>query len=89
MSPKKIKKKKHNNPEPQKEEQVFAQRQPWIKYKTGIVIITITSIVMAVLTAIQAIPAKGILQGILWGLIYGGMIWAIFFGFLLFNRIFR
>ncbi len=59
---------------------------PWIGMRTGIIIIAITSIGMAVLTAIQAIPSKGTVQGILWGLLFGGLIWIIFFGFLLFNR---
>ena len=60
--------------------------EPWIPMRTGVVIITITSIVMTVLTAWQAIPAKGVVEGILWGLFYGGMIWAIFLGFLMFYR---
>jgi hypothetical protein len=59
---------------------------PWIKMKTGVIIIAITSIAMAVLTAWQAIPAIGVTQGILYGLFFGGFIWIIFLGFLLFRR---
>jgi hypothetical protein len=57
--------------------------------RTGLIVIAITSIAMTVLTAWQAIPAKGVFQGILWGLFYGGLIWAIFVGFYLFNRFIR
>ncbi len=62
---------------------------PWITMQSGIIIITIASIGMAVLTAIQVIPIKGWLEGILWGLLYGGLIWAIFFGFMFINRFLR
>ena len=54
--------------------------------RRGILVIAITSIAMAVLTAWQAIPVKGVVDGILYGLLFGGLIWVIFFGFILFNR---
>ncbi len=56
---------------------------------SGIKIIVFTSIAMAVLTAWQVIPAKGWLEGILWGLLFGVLIWAIFFGNILLNRFLR
>ncbi len=68
---------------------LYTGREPWISYKTGLVVITITSILMAVLTAWQAIPARGLVGGILWGILFGGLIWAVFFGYLLFNRFIR
>jgi len=52
--------------------------QPWISMHTGLKIITVASIAMAVLTAWQVIPSKGWLEGILWGLLFGVLIWAIF-----------
>ena len=60
--------------------------QPWISMRSGIKIIAFTSIAMAVLTAWQVIPSKGWLEGILWGLLFGVLIWAIFFGNILLNR---
>lgn len=57
--------------------------------RTGMIIVAIASIVMAVLTAWQAIPIKGTLNGILWGVFYGGLIWVIFFGNILINRLLR
>ena len=62
---------------------------PWISMRSGIIVITITSIFMAALTAWQAIPAKGVVQGLLYGILFGGLIWIIFLGFILFRRIFH
>jgi len=63
--------------------------QPWISMKTGRRIIWVVSIAMAILTAWQVIPQKGIAEGILWGLIFGGLIWLIFEGNTLLNRFLR
>jgi hypothetical protein len=76
---KKKKKEKNNNP----------MTQPWISMRSGVKIIAFTSIAMAVLTAWQVIPSKGWLEGILWGLLFGVLIWAIFFGNILLNRFLR
>lgn len=57
--------------------------------RTGLIVIGITSIVMAVLTAWQAVPTKGWVEGILWGLFFGGSIWVIFLAFVLYGRLFR
>jgi N-acetylmuramic acid 6-phosphate (MurNAc-6-P) etherase len=62
---------------------------PWISMRNGIIIITITSIAMAVLTAWEVIPTKGVTQGLLYGILFGGLIWIIFFGFILFRRLFH
>jgi len=60
--------------------------QPWLSMRSGIIIIAITSIAMAVLTAVQSVPSVGLVEGILWGLLFGGMIWVIFFGFYYLRR---
>lgn len=57
--------------------------------RTGIIIIAVASVAMAVLTAWQSIPELGWLEGSLWGLFFGGLIWAIFFGNILINRLLR
>jgi hypothetical protein len=62
---------------------------PWIKMRTGIIVIAITSLGMAVLTAWQAIPLKGLWEGILWGVLFGVFIWVVFFGMMLINRFLR
>jgi hypothetical protein len=55
--------------------------------RTGLIVITITSIGMAVLTTIQAWDTRPPLEAIFWGIVFGGLIWAIFFGMLFFNRL--
>jgi hypothetical protein len=80
--------KKTGNKTSKRKQEVYSGG-PWLSMRTGVITIAITSIFMAVLTAWQAIPARGVLEGILLGLLFGGMIWAIFFGFLLLNRFLR
>ena len=63
--------------------------QPWISMRNGIRIVGLASIGMAALIAWEVVPEKGWLEGILWGLLFGGLIWVIFFGMLLFNRFIR
>jgi len=63
--------------------------QPWISMRRGIEIITITSIFMAILTAWEVVPQRGWLEGILWGLLFGVLIWVIFFGLIYINRLLR
>lgn len=60
--------------------------QSWISMGSGIKIIAVTSVAMAVLTAWQVVPSKGWLEGILWGVVFGGLIWVIFFGNILLNK---
>lgn len=63
--------------------------QPWISMRRGLVIVGIASLAMAILTAWQVIPSRGWLEGILWGLLFGGLVWAIFFGNLFINKLLR
>ena len=44
------------------------------------IVMAITSLALAILIAWQVIPNNGWLEGIGWGLLFGAMIWAIFFG---------
>jgi hypothetical protein len=73
-----------NKTKKQKEEGLPAQ--PWVSMRGGMIIMAITSLLLAALIAWQVIPANGWLEGILWGLLFGGMIWAIFFGNLWITR---
>jgi len=63
--------------------------KPWIQMRMGVILISITSVGMMVLTAIQTVPAKGWVEGLLWGVFFGLLIWAIFFGMILINRFLR
>ena len=62
---------------------------PWISMRNGIIIIAITSIGMTVLTAVQAVPLIGWVDGLLWSVLFGALIWIIFWGMNLINRFFR
>ncbi len=88
MASKKQKKKDQNVA--QTENQWSDSRTPWISYKTGIIVISITSVVMTVLSSIEFIN-NGVqpVEGILRGLAYGVLIWAIFFGYIYFTRFIR
>ncbi len=78
-----------NTKKPKKQEEQNPENQPWISMRTGLIINAIASIAMAVLTAWQVIPSRGWVEGILWGLLFGALIWAIFFGNILINRLLR
>jgi hypothetical protein len=54
--------------------------KPWVTMRGGLIIMAITSLVLVVLIAWQVTPSTGWLEGIGWGLLFGGMIWIIFFG---------
>lgn len=62
---------------------------PWITMRSGVIIIAITSLGMTVLTALQAVPAMGWMEGLLWSVFFGALIWIIFFGMIFVNRFFR
>jgi hypothetical protein len=63
--------------------------KPWIQMRTGAIVIAITSVFLAALTAWQAYPRVGAMEAILWGLFYGGLIWVIFIGNVLIGRFLR
>lgn len=63
--------------------------EPWISMRSGLIIIAIVSIGMGAWTAFQAIPIKGLVEGTLWGMAFGGSIWLVFALMLAFNRILR
>jgi hypothetical protein len=61
---------------------------PWIQMRTGLIIMTIVSIGMAIIMGWPAYQALG-LEGILWGIGFGVAIWVIFFGAIYLNRLLR
>ena len=82
-------KKKSQKTKQSKAMTVLPPAQPWISMRNAIFIISFTSIGMAVLTGMQVVPAKGWGEGILWSLLFGGLIWAIFLGLFFVNRSLR
>jgi hypothetical protein len=83
------KKKKLNGGKQNKTASITTPAEPWISMRNGKLIIAFTSVAMAALTAIQVVPVKGWLEGILWGLLFGVLIWAIFLGLIFTNRFLR
>lgn len=72
-----------------KENEKEQQREPWIPRNTGFIAITIVSVVLAVWVAWQSISGGNTLgKGILWGLVFGGSIWLVFFGMNYFHSLF-
>jgi hypothetical protein len=61
-------------------------RKPWISMKTALRIITAASIVMFILTAVQTVPALGWVEGLLYALLFGVLVWVVFFVTQLFFR---
>jgi uncharacterized membrane protein len=80
-------KKKSNKKQSDQKNQLRAE--PWISMRSGLIIIAITSLGMTVLTAIQAVPALGWVEGLFWSVLFGVLIWVIFFGMNLINRFLR
>ena len=70
----------------QKVEEVF-ERKPWIQKARGMQVIIIAAILLAVLVAYQIIQGSGDWgQGILWGLIFGGSVFLVYFGMMAFHK---
>jgi len=62
---------------------------PWMGMRTGMIIMTIISIGMAILTAYTAAPAIGWGEAIFLGVIFGFGVWLVFGIFYYFNLFVR
>lgn len=62
---------------------------PWISMRSGLIVMGIVSLGLAVWTAYQASFTNSLINSILWGILFGGSLWLVFFGFMLFNRFLR
>jgi hypothetical protein len=74
------KNKTKKTPKEKKQKEEIPFNKPWISLRGGMIIMAITSLVLAGVIASQVIPSTGWLEGIGWGLLFVGMIWVIFFG---------
>jgi hypothetical protein len=68
---------------------VVPPKKGWISMKSGLWIITAASIVMGVLTVTQVAPSNGLLQGVIYGVIFAGMVWVVFLVSQVFFRFLR
>ena len=71
---------------PKEKKEELPLNKPWVAMRGGMIVMAIVSLALAILIASQTIPSVGWLEGILWGLLFGGMIWVIFFGNLWITR---
>jgi len=78
-----VAKKTKTKPKPKREGNV---NDPWISMRSGLKVIAFASIVVFIMTVWQGAQTVGWLKGILWGLVFGGSIWLIFFGALKLNQ---
>ena len=69
---------------------VVELRKPWLKMKSAQLVILIASVALAVVVAYQIIRGSGNwANGILWGLLFGGSIWLVFYGMNWFHSMFN
>jgi hypothetical protein len=78
-----------NTKKPKAPQEEKGVNHPPISKRTALIIIAVISVSIAVLTAWQLIPSKGWVGGILWGLLYGALVWAMFFGNILLKGFLR
>jgi hypothetical protein len=74
------------NPAPPEQSSSPTGLNPRISYKNALILITFCSLAMAGLTIFQYGPAIGWIQAILYGLLYGVLLWGVFFIALFFFR---
>jgi len=68
-------------PDKNKKPEIKFERKPWIEKTKGLQLIGGVSLIMAILVAYQIIRGSGNWgQGILWGLVFGGSIFLVYFG---------
>jgi hypothetical protein len=72
-----------------KEEKQTASNEPWLSWRTGLLVNTGLSLVLAIWIGSQIYPAGGLGQAILWGGGAGLSIWLVFFITYFFNKLFR
>jgi predicted cobalt transporter CbtA len=77
----KILSKKKQEKQPEKQPDLNLERKPWIDRVKGLRVIILVGLALAVLVAYQLIQGGGNwLQGILWGLAFGGSVVLVYFG---------
>jgi hypothetical protein len=72
-----------------KEKTPAAFPRSWIPMSKGIRIITIVSLALGIWTSYNTVRALGWAEGLMWGFIFGGSIWLVFFLVFSVNRIFK
>jgi predicted cobalt transporter CbtA len=72
----------------EKEPEIKFERKPWIEKTRGLQVIGFAGLLLGVLVAYQIIRGSGDWgQGILWGLIFGGSVFIVYFGMNAFHKL--
>jgi hypothetical protein len=61
----------------------------WLSMGKGMRVITVISLSLGIWTSYNTVRALGWAEGLMWGFIFGGSIWLVFFLALTVNRLFR
>lgn len=81
---------KKNKTKQKEEVNLEELKKPWIQQKTGLRLILGISVGLMILVAAQIIIGTGDWgRGILYGLLFGGSIWLVFYGMNWFHSLFR
>jgi uncharacterized membrane-anchored protein len=72
-----------------KEEKQTMSKDPWLSWRTGLLVNTAITLVLAIFVGAQVLPVGGLGQAILWGGGAGLSIWLVFFLSYFFNKLFR
>lgn len=65
-------------------------REPWIQKRSAMITMTVVSVALMALVAWNLIKGSGNWgQGLLWGFIFGGSVWLVFFGMTWFHSLFN
>lgn len=66
------------------------EMKPWISLRSGLIIMAIVSIGLGINTGWQAVAqGRTVIDGVLFGMFFGGSIWLIFLGAVLLQRLLR
>lgn len=55
-----------------------SMNQPWLKMRTGLIVMGIASLLFTVFVTWQLQPSEGFWKALGWGLIFGAAMWVIF-----------
>ena len=76
-----------NKKNKENDQEINIERQPWIQKTRGLQVIVLAGLLLGVLVAYQIIRGSGDWgQGILWGFIFGGSVFLVYFGMNAFHK---
>ncbi|MFO7623904.1 MAG: hypothetical protein R6V73_06095 [Anaerolineales bacterium] len=76
------------NNQPAESFDINSLKRSWISMRTGIRLITVISVGLGLFTSFN-LRAMGWGESLLWGLVFGGSIWLVFFLILWVNRLLK